>query len=81
MISQDQDDYLLSVFLAKHPAAALGLRSEQRSGEAGDANKVQGLPETFLTGRIGTVRHYWSGFRLDEEPGSRAQVEAILGIR
>lgn len=81
MISEDEDAYLLSVFLAKHPASALVLRAGEQGGKTGSEYKVSSLPATFLIDGTGKVRHYWLGFSAGDETSLHVHLDAVLGNR
>ncbi len=81
MISLDEEDFLVPLYMKKHPASALMLLARADAKAIKAAYGVSGIPANFVIDAVGAVRHYSSGFGEGGEKKLRAEIEAALKFR
>jgi hypothetical protein len=80
MISIDEEDLLVPLYLKKKPAAAVMLLSRDQRKPISDAYGVNGIPANFIIDKAGIVRNYGAGFGQGTEKKLRDWIETALGI-
>lgn len=79
MISIDEEDFLVPLYLKKKPASAVMLLSRDQRKPISDAYGVNGIPANFIIDKAGVVRNYGAGFGQGTEKKLRDWIETALG--
>ncbi len=76
VVNLDEQMEDAKAFLAKNPGNFTVLADTTK--QCAESFKVEGMPSTYLIDRKGVIRHVHLGFRTEDAPALRAQVEQLL---
>jgi hypothetical protein len=76
MVNIDEEDFLVPLYLKKHPASAQVLLVGQDGKKTEDAYGINGIPTNFFLDQKGIVRSYMLGF--DSEKKLRENLDSLL---
>ncbi len=78
MVSIDEEDFLVPLYLKKHPASAQVLLPKEARNKTQNAYGVNGIPANFFLDRQGVVRFYQVGFGTGAEKRFRETLDSLL---
>jgi hypothetical protein len=79
MISIDDEDFLVPLYLRRKPASATVLLPQEQVKHIMDAYGVRGIPTNVLIDKAGTVRYWGVGYGMRIEKDLRGWIDAALG--